>query len=180
MTTRLRQALVYSPGYLPMLHTMAEEARASGNRALDDAIHLLITEYTSHGDDSDIANALRRQAIDHYRETAKCGSAEPTPPTQKIKRPKTQTKTRMFVYSRKHDNLLSIYHRTADKDFSGTDAGTEDMFIVQAASFDEALRGAREWIACRADDTRDTMPDGVHLEEREYRSGKSYMTLRVL
>lgn len=65
------QAIIYNtPGYLPILHTMREEAWAKRNAALADAISLLIVEYTSHQYRSEGTNRARRQAIQNYTESA--------------------------------------------------------------------------------------------------------------
>ncbi len=72
-----------------------------------------------------------------------------------------------------------ISAREADRDHHDTDAGGDDEFVVWARSAAEAETGARLWMAARADDATDDMPDGVWLCEREHRVGKSYMTLGV-
>ncbi len=91
---------------------------------------------------------------------------------------------RMYLYSKGEfgDGCAIIYADEADRDYRDTDAGTDETFIVRASSHDEALRGARNWLAARADETSDAMPDGLHLEERTPRNvaRHSYITLRVL
>jgi hypothetical protein len=85
----------------------------------------------------------------------------------------------MFLYS--EDSVSPIRAREADRDYRDTDAGTDlSAFIVQAQTHEAALDGARRWIALWRDEDEDCVPDDLMLEEREYRSGKTYMTLRVL
>ena len=93
---------------------------------------------------------------------------------------------RMFLYNRggRGDAARKISAREADTDFRDTDAGFTlskyPVFIVLASSQEAALDGARRWLACWADENEQFVPDDLALEEREYRPGKTYMTLRVL
>ncbi len=76
-----------------------------------------------------------------------------------------------------------ISARIADKECRCTDAGVtsgDHPFVVQARSATAALDGARRWLACWADEEETMVPDDLMLEERSYRPGKTYMTLRVL
>lgn len=85
----------------------------------------------------------------------------------------------MFWFSRSGCFARPITAREADRNYRDTDAGLDDEFVVQADKHSEALDGAKRWIAARADEDELAMPEGLHLEERTYRPGKTYMTLRV-
>lgn len=86
-----------------------------------------------------------------------------------------------FKYIRKLDIVRPLTAREADRDCRWTDAGANlDEFVVQADSASAAADAARRWIACWEDDDEDHVPDDLMLEEREYRSGKTYVTLRAL
>jgi hypothetical protein len=85
-----------------------------------------------------------------------------------------------FKYIRVMDCVRPLSAREADKECRHTDAGiTYRDFVVQAESATAAADGARRWVACWADEDEESVPDDLMLEPREYRAGKSYMTLRV-
>lgn len=80
------------------------------------------------------------------------------------------------------DKAVPTTLREADRDFSHLDAGTDEMFVVRATSLEEAEQGARDWLANRAEEATETVPDHCGLEERmSKRSGwsDSYMMLWV-
>ena len=90
---------------------------------------------------------------------------------------------RMYLFSRGEfgDYCAVIYAHEADRDYRDTDAGLHETFIVRGAPSAEAARDAgQRWLANRADDNEPSDPDDLALEEREYRPGKTYMTLRLL
>lgn len=84
-----------------------------------------------------------------------------------------------FWYVRSSNAAHPITAREADRYYRESDAGIDDEFVVRARCVCAALRGAREWVAVRADDSESTMPDHLSLDEREWRPGKSYMSLWV-
>lgn len=96
--------------------------------------------------------------------------------------PTHQGRRRMafFKYIRAMDCVRPMTAREADKECRHTDAGvTYNDFVVQAENATAAADAARRWVACWADDTQTCVPDDLGLEERQYRVGKTYMTLRV-
>lgn len=66
----MTDALTYTPGYLPILHNLRDEAQANGNRALEHAASVLIIEYIAKGDKSEGAQRLRKQAVKYYKKHA--------------------------------------------------------------------------------------------------------------
>jgi len=86
-----------------------------------------------------------------------------------------------FKYIVAMDCVRSLSAREADRECRHTDAGiTMRDFVVQAKTATSAADAARRWRACWADDDESCVPDDLMLEEREYSSGKTYMTLRAL
>lgn len=86
-----------------------------------------------------------------------------------------------WLYDRREDKCFVMYASEADRKYHGTDAGARlDRFVVLGATDTaSALSAARLWVACWEDQDEECVPDAMGLAEREYRPGKTYMTLQV-
>lgn len=91
-----------------------------------------------------------------------------------------RSKRYTWLYRRHDDKVLDITSREANTYYRHTDAGANlDEFVVEARTWDIALDGARRWVACWSNDDEKCVPDDLFLREREWRSGKTFMVLRV-